>query len=78
MHRLENNYNTEVLPVLSPTSGFPDWGLEMEEPPENPALESSRAWLQEFCGTGGDWSFTPGGRTQGLCTPEPKEKAGTS
>ena len=43
MHRLGNNYTTEVLPVLSPTSGFPDWGLEMEEPPENPALESSRA-----------------------------------
>ena len=43
MHRLENNYTTEVLPVWSPTSGFPDRGLEMEEePPEDLALKTSR------------------------------------
>ena len=43
MHRLENNYTTDVLPVWSPTSGFPDRGSEMEEePPEDLALKTSK------------------------------------
>ena len=56
--------------VLSPTSGFPTWGLAMgEEIPRESDFDSdwnqaSSIWLQDFDSTGGNRDSTLGGHTQ--------------
>ena len=82
------NYNRRRSPkgvkVLSPTSGFPDWGVCVgggiwqleEESPENLALKSSRVWSQEFYRTGGNRNLPLGGLIHRvLCTPGPRGKS---
>ena len=52
--------------VLSPTSGFPTWGVRQrkEEFLENQTLKPSGIWFQEFNRTGGNRDSTLRGHTQ--------------
>ena len=49
------------------------WQQE-EESPENPALEASRVWLQDFHTTGGNRNSILGGYTQSLSHTRTQEK----